>query len=700
MQVGRSGVVTPVAIVEPVDIEGVTVERSTLHNFDEIERKDIRIGDKVIILRSGDVIPKIIKVIASERNGSEQIIHRPKHCPVCHSELLDEGALIKCQNMGCEARIIGSLRYFASKGCMNIDGLGSKIIEQLFQEGKIKSIIDLYSLKYDDLIGLEGFQDKSINNLLQSIENTKHVESWRFIRALGIEHIGEVASKTICQDLGIENLEIPKEILMGLNEFGEEMANSYANFMHINHQFVQNMKQIIEPIISTPTHKINELNVIKALFKAKDIGDKSLENILKFFSFYSIKCITAEDVSLKLNNKKINIFNSVFIQQESKYKELLQHPVIKTKRLEEAIENGEILTVQYNGGSQLNKLRTIQPRNIKNGILYAYHGDKSKSFFIEKLTIHNCDDVIDADWYDENINDVAKKVYQETDENKYVIPDLKNIDLDFIVKFADKSNMGIDELGKHTIQKLYDKNVIHDIESLYNLTIERIQQIEGFEGLKGKTIVTNIQESKNCECWRFICALQIPLFGAQSSKLICNNYGIDFVDLTFNKLVSIEGLGEDRANTFKQYMYKNKEVIESLKKLISPIATMRKEIKNNFFQNKTIVLTGTMSQSRDEIKTLLESMGAKISGSVSQKTDYVIYGEDAGSKYNNALKLGVTLLTESEFREKMDPRIKSEDDGDRHSREGGNPAQDLPSFSDSGSVTQGASVKVKNSFFD
>jgi NAD-dependent DNA ligase len=598
--------------------------------------------------------------------------------------------------MGCEARIIGSLRYFASKGCMNIDGLGSKIIEQLYQEGKIKSIIDLYSLKYEDLIGLEGFQDKSINNLLQSIENTKHVESWRFLRALGIEHIGEVASKTICQDLGIENLEIPKEILMGLNEFGEEMANSYANFMHINHQFVQNMKQIIEPIMSIPTYKINELNVIKALFKAKEIGDKSLENILKFFSFYSIRFITSEDTSLNLNDKKINIFNSVFIKQESKYKDVLQHTIIKTRRLEEAIENGEILTVQYNGGSQANKLRTIQPRNVENGILHAYQGDKSKTFFIEKLTIHNSDDVIDADWYDENIYDLAKKFYQETDENKYVIPDLKNIDLDFIVKFADKNNMGIDELGKHTIQKLYDKKVIVDIESLYNLTMNQIQQIEGFEGTKGKTIVINIQESKNCECWRFISALQIPLFGEQSSKLICNNYGIDFVDLTYNKLVSIEGLGADRANTFKQYMYKNKDTVESLKRLISPIAKTKKEIKNNFFQNKTVVLTGTMSQSRDEIKTLLESLGAKVSGSVSQKTDYVIYGEDAGSKYKNALKLGVALLTESEFREKldsskdsgMDPRIKSEDDGE------------LTTLTDSASVTEGSGVHPKNSLFD
>ena len=151
LQVGRSGVVTPVAIVEPVSIEGVVVERSTLHNFDEIERKDIRLGDKVIILRSGDVIPKIIKVIVSERDGSEKVISRPFHCPVCNSELLDEGALIKCQNLDCEARVVNSIVYFASKQCLNIDGLGDKIVQALHDSGMVRELIDLFTLKMEQL---------------------------------------------------------------------------------------------------------------------------------------------------------------------------------------------------------------------------------------------------------------------------------------------------------------------------------------------------------------------------------------------------------------------------------------------------------------------------------------------------------------------------------------------------------------------
>lgn len=248
MQVGRSGVVTPVAIVEPVDIEGVTVERSTLHNFDEIERKDIRIGDKVIILRSGDVIPKIVKVIASERTGSEQIISRPTHCPVCGSELLDEGALIKCQNMGCEARVVNSIIYFASKQCLNIDGLGDKIVEALHSAGMVHEVSDLFSLTMDQLLSLEGFKEKKSRNLLDAISATKGCDCWRFINALGIEHIGEVASKTLCGAFGTSFDTASREEILSLEGFGGEMVESILEFVRVNSEKIEKLRTLLEPV--------------------------------------------------------------------------------------------------------------------------------------------------------------------------------------------------------------------------------------------------------------------------------------------------------------------------------------------------------------------------------------------------------------------------------------------------------------------
>lgn len=246
-QVGRTGVVTPVANVQAVDIDGVNVERATLHNFDEVARKDIRINDQVIIIRSGDVIPKITKVLIDRRDGTQKSVEKPTHCPVCDSLLLDEGAFIKCQNLACKARVISAISYFASKKCMNIDGLGERIVVQLYNEGKIKQIEDLYALEYADLEGLEGFKKKKIDNLLQAIEKSKASVLERFIAGLNIEHIGEVAAKKIAQTFGLDFLEATKEEFEAIDGFGVEMANSLEEFIEVNKQKVMNLMEIVKP---------------------------------------------------------------------------------------------------------------------------------------------------------------------------------------------------------------------------------------------------------------------------------------------------------------------------------------------------------------------------------------------------------------------------------------------------------------------
>lgn len=248
LQVGRTGAVTPVAVVEPTNIDGVIVERATLHNFDEIDRKDIRINDKVIILRSGDVIPKIIKVLTHERDGSESKYERPTTCPVCQSELLDEGVLLKCQNLTCEARVINSIIYFASKPCLNIDGLGNKIVEALFEAGLVKSVIDLFELTLEKLLTLEGFKEKKAQNLLDSLEAAKGCDYWRFVNSLGIEHIGEVASKTLSSRFGSGFIDASKDELIALEGFGEEMAESVLEFVRVNRDTILKLQEILRPL--------------------------------------------------------------------------------------------------------------------------------------------------------------------------------------------------------------------------------------------------------------------------------------------------------------------------------------------------------------------------------------------------------------------------------------------------------------------
>jgi DNA ligase (NAD+) len=274
-----------VAIVEPVDIEGVTVERSTLHNFDEIERKDIRLGDKVIILRSGDVIPKIVKVITHERTGEERIIHRPHHCPVCESELLDEGALIKCQNLDCPARVVNSIIYFASKQCLNIDGLGDKIVEVLHTSGLVREVSDLFGLTLEQLLGLEGFKEKKAQNLLNSINNVKGCDCWRFINALGIEHIGEVASKSLCNAFGVAFDRASGEEIVALDGFGSEMVESILEFVRVNGERIENLRTILNPV--TPIKVEAEDNVFKGktvvVTGAMSVSRDVIKNMLEKF---------------------------------------------------------------------------------------------------------------------------------------------------------------------------------------------------------------------------------------------------------------------------------------------------------------------------------------------------------------------------------------------------------------------------------
>ncbi|MDX1808085.1 MAG: NAD-dependent DNA ligase LigA [Sulfurospirillaceae bacterium] len=253
VQVGRTGVLTPVAVLSPVNIEGAVIERATLHNFDEIQRKDIKINDFVIIIRSGDVIPKVTKVLIDRRDGTQQDIARPTNCPICGSEVLDEGILIKCQNLSCDARVVNSIIHFASKKCMNIDGLGNKIVELLYEKELLKSVEDLYELKADDLLELEGFKEKKVENLINSIENSKNVELHRFINSLGIEHIGEVAARKIAESFAQRWIDVSFDEIVSLEGFGEEMAKSLIDFIVVNKSKIiklSNVLNILNPIIS------------------------------------------------------------------------------------------------------------------------------------------------------------------------------------------------------------------------------------------------------------------------------------------------------------------------------------------------------------------------------------------------------------------------------------------------------------------
>ena len=257
-QVGRTGALTPKAICQSVNIDGANVQHATLHNYDEICRLGVKIGDVVSIIRSGDVIPKITGVL---RPGKEQKeIIKPKFCPQCASELFDDGAILKCQNLACKARVLNNMIYFASKKCMNIDGLSSATIRLFYELGLIKNISDLYRLKQSDLENLEGFKDKKITNLLNAIAASKTPSLERFIASLGIELIGEVAAKKIAQHQKQNWRNASYDELISIDGFGENMAKSYLEFMRINREKIDELLSFITPKIQTQTPQTSQIS--------------------------------------------------------------------------------------------------------------------------------------------------------------------------------------------------------------------------------------------------------------------------------------------------------------------------------------------------------------------------------------------------------------------------------------------------------
>lgn len=257
-QVGRTGALTPKAICQSVNIDGANVQHATLHNYDEICRLGVKIGDVVSIIRSGDVIPKITGVL---RPGKEQKeIIKPKFCPQCASKLFDDGAILKCQNLACKARVLNNMIYFASKKCMNIDGLSSATIRLFYELGLIKNISDLYRLKQSDLENLEGFKDKKITNLLNAIAGSKTPSLERFITSLGIELIGEVAAKKIAQHQKQNWRNASYDELISIDGFGENMAKSYLEFMRINREKIDELLSFITPKIQTQTPQTSQIS--------------------------------------------------------------------------------------------------------------------------------------------------------------------------------------------------------------------------------------------------------------------------------------------------------------------------------------------------------------------------------------------------------------------------------------------------------
>lgn len=281
-QVGRTGALTPVAKLEPVQVGGVTVSNATLHNIDEIRRLDIRVGDSVVIYRAGDVIPKVVRTVPERRPKDAGEINLPTECPVCGSEILraDDGVVARCTGgLICGAQQREAIKHFASRRAMDIDGLGDKLVDALVDQGLIETVADLYRLKAEDVAGLERMGEKSAANLIEALEASKKMPLSRFLFALGILQIGEETAKALADAFGdLESIRnAPLLLFLQVPDVGGEVAKAIAAFFAEEHN-----EKVIDGLLNagvepqsngTPSRRfVDTLTLANFLSSAKTLG--------------------------------------------------------------------------------------------------------------------------------------------------------------------------------------------------------------------------------------------------------------------------------------------------------------------------------------------------------------------------------------------------------------------------------------------
>ena len=306
-QVGRTGIITPVADLEPVEVSGVKISHATLHNFDEIERLDVKIGDTVLIERAGDVIPKVVKVIDTKRTGQEKTFRVPIKCPVCGEPITKEkeqDVAYRCINPSCPAQIEGGIGHFARREAMDIEGMGYAVVSQLVQSKRLQTFADIYTLTKDDLLKLELFKDKKADNLLNAIEKSKKQPLSRLLFGLGIRNVGEKAAWVLAQRFGTIDKLMPASLddFTAINEVGPIMAQSIYDFFcqdSVN-KLIKQLKSaglnMTEPVIETKgrkfdgktivfTGELKSLGRIEAENKIRELGGNASASVSKKTDF-------------------------------------------------------------------------------------------------------------------------------------------------------------------------------------------------------------------------------------------------------------------------------------------------------------------------------------------------------------------------------------------------------------------------------
>ena len=332
-QVGRTGAITPVAKLEPVFVGGVTVSNATLHNMDEVKRKDVRIGDEIIIRRAGDVIPEVVKTILKPGVSRKRIIQAPQKCPECQSDVvqIQDEAVIRCSGgLYCPAQRKGAIKHFASRAAMDIEGLGDKLVEQLVDEGLISSVIDVYHLEKDKLVALERMGEKSAFNLLNAIEKSKNTSFTRFIYALGIREVGEATAAVLAEHFQNLNslMSADMEELQEVSDVGPVVAKNISAFFKQSHN-----QEVIDELLKAGiiwNQELKQKNNSSVLLGNTYVITGSLESFSRSEAAAQLKALGAK-VTSSVSSKTTAVFAGANPGSKLTKAESLGVPVLSEK---------------------------------------------------------------------------------------------------------------------------------------------------------------------------------------------------------------------------------------------------------------------------------------------------------------------------------------------------------------------------------
>lgn len=675
IQVGRTGVLTPIAVFNPVNVAKTTINKASLHNQDYIDKKDIRIGDVVTIRKAGEIIPEVVKSIEHKKGSTT--FKLPNICPACESEVVRVKSFIRCVNPSCPATKLQNIIHFVSKNAMNIKDLGEETIKILVEKGIIKDVADLYTLKEEDILSLDENGEKEIFDIFikEKIMN-EFLDFYilNFIKELEKELIEFLVKEKIIKN--ISDLYMLKDIRKYIKDLKQETIKILVKEKIVKNisdfYILKNLEIFKKETIEFLVNK-KAIKNIPDIFILKNVKDLKEGDILKLFEKKIIKNISdiynlkKEDI-LKLNNFSAkNIITDInkYKKNPATSKEIFNNKYIEKETIELLIK--ENIITNYSDFYILENIETIDKEIIKflvkeeiiKNISDLYMLKDIKEYIKEKLNKETIEILVKgkiikniSDFYILKNTEVLKekeKAIRNLVEKK-IIKDISDI---YILKNINS----ITKIKEEDIKNLVKEKIIKDISDLYKLKDKEILRTKGFIFKKksAKNIINSINISKKNPCWRLLFGLGIREVGQKTAKIICEKYKSIFEIMTkkVEDLIEIEDIGETIAlNITKYFSFKEtKNLIDRLKKYGVNLDDSKKtNIKGIALKNISFVITGKFENlSREDLKNLIEENSGKVLSAISSKTNYLIAGKKAGSKLEKAKKLNIKIINKEEF---------------------------------------------------